>query len=128
MDNHIIRKEDGTIMKWNKSNNYTFCLLYNDNKQKYNFTPTQDLKCSVFMIGGGGAGGYYFGGGGGAGAAYMNDYFIFKKNTSYSFEIGIGGKCDINNVNKLFQSGLSLKIYNNTTPKLDNFKWILLGT
>jgi hypothetical protein len=123
MDNHIIRKEDGTIMKWNKSNNYTFCLLYNDNKQKYNFTPTQDLKCSVFMIGGGGAGGYYFGGGGGAGAAYMNDNFIFKKNTSYSFEIGIGGKCDINNVNKLFQSGLSLKIYNNTTPKLTDINF-----
>mgnify|MGYP000270408178 CR=1 FL=1 len=72
MENHIIRKEDGTIMKWDKSktNNY-FCLLHSDNKQKYYFTPAQDLNCSVFMIGGGGAGGYYFGGGGGAGAAYM---------------------------------------------------------
>jgi hypothetical protein len=58
MENHIIRKEDGTIMKWDKSktNNY-FCLLHSDNKQKYYFTPAQDLKCSVFMIGGGGAGG-----------------------------------------------------------------------
>lgn len=124
MENHIIRKEDGTIMKWDKSkNNNYFCLLYNDNKQKYYFTPTQDLKCSVFMIGGGGAGGYYFGGGGGAGSAYMNDNFIFKKNTSYSFEIGTGGKCDIDNINNLFQKGLSLKVFNNTTPKLDKISF-----
>jgi hypothetical protein len=123
MENHIIRKEDGTIMKWDKSKNNTFCLLYSDNKQKYYFTPSQDLKCSVFMIGGGGAGGYYFGGGGGAGAAYINDNFIFKKNTSYSFEIGVGGKCEIDNINNLFQEGLSLRVFNNTTPKLDNFKF-----
>ena len=124
MENHIIRKEDGTIMKWDKSkNNNYFCLLYNDNKQKYYFTPTQDLKCSVFMIGGGGAGGYYFGGGGGAGSAYMNDNFIFKKNTSYSFEIGTGGKCDIDNINNLFQKGLNLKVFNNTTPKLDKISF-----
>jgi len=124
MENHIIRKEDGTIMKWDKSkNNNYFCLLYNDNKQKYYFTPAQDLKCSVFMIGGGGAGGYYFGGGGGAGSAYMNDNFIFKKNTSYSFEIGTGGKCDIDNINNLFQKGLSLKVFNNTTPKLDKISF-----
>ena len=118
MENHIIRKEDGTIMKWDKSktNNY-FCLLHSDNKQKYYFTPAQDLKCSVFMIGGGGAGGYYFGGGGGAGAAYINDNFTFKKNISYSFEIGTGGKCDIDNINNLFQSGLNLKVFNNMTPK-----------
>jgi hypothetical protein len=123
MENNIIRKEDGTIMKWDKSNNNTFCLLYNDNRQKYYFTPTQDLTCSIFMIGGGGAGGYFFGGGGGAGAAYINDNFIFKKNVSYSFEVGIGGKCDIDNINNLFQSGLSLKVYNNTTPKLTNINF-----
>jgi len=124
MENHIIRKEDGTIMKWDKSktNNY-FCLLHSDNKQKYYFTPTQDLNCSVFMIGGGGAGGYYFGGGGGAGAAYMNNNFTFKKNISYSFEIGTGGKCDIDNINNLFQTGLSLKVFNNITPKLTNIKF-----
>jgi hypothetical protein len=124
MENHIIRKEDGTIMKWDKSktNNY-FCLLHSDNKQKYYFTPAQDLKCSVFMIGGGGAGGYYFGGGGGAGAAYINDNFTFKKNISYSFEIGTGGRCDIDNVNNLFQSGLNLKVFNNITPKLTNIKF-----
>ena len=124
MENHIIRKEDGTIMKWDKSktNNY-FCLLHSDNKQKYYFTPAQDLKCSVFMIGGGGAGGYYFGGGGGAGAAYINDNFTFKKNISYSFEIGTGGKCDIDNINNLFQSGLNLKVFNNMTPKLTNIKF-----
>jgi hypothetical protein len=123
MENHIIRKEDGTIIKWNKSNNNYFCLLYNDNSQKYYFTPAQDLNCSVFMIGGGGAGGYFFGGGGGAGAAYMNDNFIFKKNTSYSFEIGTGGRCDIDNINNLFQKGFNLTVYNNTTPKLDNVKF-----
>jgi len=123
MENHIIRKEDGTIIKWNKSNNNYFCLLYNDNKQKYYFTPSQDLNCSVFMIGGGGAGGYFFGGGGGAGAAYMNDNFIFKKNTSYSFEVGTGGRCDIDNINNLFQKGFNLTVYNNTTPKLDNVKF-----
>jgi len=121
MEEHIIRKEDGSIVKWNKTkNNGYFCVLYNDNKQKYSFSPVQSLNCQLFMIGGGGAGGYFFGGGGGAGAAYMNNNFTFEKNKSYSFEIGTGGKCDIDNINNLFKTGLNLKVYNNTTPKLNN--------
>jgi len=124
MEEHIIRKEDGTIVKWNKTkNNGYFCLLHNDNKQKYSFSPVKNLKCQLFMIGGGGAGGYFFGGGGGAGAAYINNNYLFEKNNSYSFEIGIGGKCDIDNINNLFKSGLNLKVFNNTTPKLDNISF-----
>jgi hypothetical protein len=124
MEEHIIRKEDGTIVKWNKTkNNGYFCLLHNDNKQKYSFSPIKNLKCQLFMIGGGGAGGYFFGGGGGAGAAYINNNYLFEKNNSYSFEIGIGGKCDIDNINNLFKSGLNLKVFNNTTPKLDNISF-----
>jgi hypothetical protein len=124
MQEHIIRKEDGTIINWNKTkNNGYFCLLHNDNKQKYSFTPVQNLKCQLFMIGGGGAGGYFFGGGGGAGAAYINNNYVFEKNKSYSFEIGTGGKCDIDNLNNLFKSGLNLKVFNNTTPKLNNISF-----
>jgi len=124
MQEHIIRKEDGTIMKWNKTNdNGYFCLLHNDNKQKFTFSPTQNLKCKLFMIGGGGAGGYFFGGGGGAGSAYINDNYTFEKNKSYTFEIGTGGKCDIDNINDLFKTGLILKVFNNTTPNLTNISF-----
>jgi len=124
MEEHIIRKEDGTIVKWTKTkNNGYFCLLHNDNKQKYSFSPTQNLTCQLFMIGGGGAGGYYFGGGGGAGAAYINNNYTFDKSKSYSFEIGTGGKCDLDNISNLFKYGLNLKVYNNTTPKLDNISF-----
>jgi len=120
MEEYIIRKEDGSIVKWNKTkNNGYFCLLHYDNRQKYSFSPVQNLKCQLFMIGGGGAGGYFFGGGGGAGAAYINNNYIFEKTKSYSFEIGKGGRCDIDNINNLFKSGLNLKVFNNTNPNLD---------
>ena len=118
---HKITKEDGTEIKWSTGrNNNPFCLLYNDDKQKFKFTPTEDLNCELFMIGGGGAGGYFFGGGGGAGAAYINNNYTFKKNKTYTFEVGTGGMCDIADINKLFKSGLNLNIYNNTTINLTN--------
>jgi hypothetical protein len=118
---HKITKEDGSEIRWSTSrNNNLFCLLYNDDKQKFRFTPTEDLNCELFMIGGGGAGGYFFGGGGGAGAAYINNNYTFKKNKTYTFEVGTGGMCDIADINKLFKSGLNLNIYNNTTINLTN--------
>jgi hypothetical protein len=121
MQEHIIRKDDGSELIWNKAKNGNYyCLLYNDNKRKYTFSPTTNLTCELFMIGGGGAGGYFFGGGGGAGAAYINKNYTFEKNKTYNFEIGTGGKCDIKDIDKLFKSGLVLNIYNNTTPKLTN--------
>ena len=121
MENHIIIKEDGSRLLWtNNRFNKKFCLLYNDNNQKYSFTPQANLKCKLFMIAGGGAGGYYFGGGGGAGAAYINNNFIFEQGKTYTFSIGTGGSCDIKDFDKLFNSGLSLNIYNNTSPKLNN--------
>jgi hypothetical protein len=124
MQEHKIIKEDGTDINWtiarNTSNNNYFCLLYNDNKKKYTFTPNENLNCELFMIGGGGAGGYFFGGGGGAGASYINNNYTFKKNKTYTFEIGNGGMCDIVDINKLFKSGLILNIYNNTNINLLN--------
>ena len=121
MQEHKITKEDGTDIKWTiAKNNNPFCLLYNDNKQKFKFTPTENLNCELFMIGGGGAGGYFFGGGGGAGASYINNNYTFKKNKTYTFEIGTGGMCDIADINKLFKSGLTLNIYNNTNTNLLN--------
>ena len=121
--NEIINKTDGTILKWSKTtdNNY-FCLLYSDNKNNYSFTPTANLNCKLFMIGGGGAGGYYFGGGGGAGAAYYNENFTFKKGITYNFNIGNGGKCDIDDFNTLFSKGISLNIYNNVNIDFNNIK------
>ena len=124
MENHIIIKEDGSRLLWtNNRFNKKFCLLYNDNNQKYSFTPQANLKCKLFMIAGGGAGGYYFGGGGGAGAAYINNNFIFEQGKTYTFSIGTGGSCDIKDFDKLFNSGLSLNIYNNTSPKLNNISF-----
>jgi len=124
MENHIIIKEDGTRLPWKKNRlNKNFCLLYHDNNQKYIFTPQTNLKCQLFMIGGGGAGGYYFGGGGGAGAAYINNNFTFEQGKTYTFSIGTGGTCDINDFDNLFKSGLSLNVYNNTTPKLNNISF-----
>ena len=124
MENHIIIKEDGSRLEWktNRSNKH-FCLLYHDNNKKYIFTPTRNLKCKLFMIGGGGAGGYYFGGGGGAGAAYINNNFTFEQGKTYTFSIGTGGTCDISNFDKLFNSGLSLNVYNNTTPNFNNLSF-----
>ena len=124
MENHIIIKEDGSRLEWktNRSNKH-FCLLYHDNNKKYFFTPTRNLKCKLFMIGGGGAGGYYFGGGGGAGAAYINNNFTFEQGKTYIFSIGTGGTCDISNFDKLFNSGLSLNVYNNTTPNFNNLSF-----
>lgn len=124
MENHIIIKEDGSRLEWktNKTNKH-FCLLYHDNNKKYIFTPTRNLKCKLFMIGGGGAGGYYFGGGGGAGAAYINNNFTFEQGKTYTFSIGTGGTCDISNFDKLFNSGLSLNVYNNTTPNFNNLSF-----
>ena len=124
MQEHKITKEDGTDIKWTiAKNKNSFCLLYNDSKQKFKFTPTENLNCEVFMIGGGGAGGYFFGGGGGAGASYINNNYTFKKNKTYTFEIGTGGMCDIADINKLFKSGLTLNIYNNTNIKLLNLNF-----
>ena len=124
MQEHKIIKEDGTDIKWTiAKNNNSFCLLYNDNKQKFKFTPTENLNCELFMIGGGGAGGYFFGGGGGAGASYINNNYTFKKNKTYTFEIGTGGMCDIADINKLFKSGLTLNIYNNTNINLLNINF-----
>ena len=124
--NEIINKTDGTILKWSKTtdNNY-FCLLYSDNKNNYSFTPTANLNCKLFMIGGGGAGGYYFGGGGGAGAAYYNENFTFKKGITYNFNIGNGGKCDIDDFNTLFSKGISLNIYNNVNIDFNNISFSL---
>ena len=125
MQEHIITKEDGSKLNWSIArNNNAFCLLYKDNNQKYKFTPTENLNCELFMIGGGGAGGYFFGGGGGAGAAYINNNYTFKKNKTYTFEIGSGGMCDIENINELFKSGLTLNIYNNTNVNLNNVNFI----
>ena len=125
MQEHIIRKDDGTAIIWNKAKNGNYyCLLYNDNKRKYTFSPTTNLNCELFMIGGGGPGGYFFGGGGGAGAAYTNKNYTFEKNKTYNFEIGTGGKCDIKDIDKLFKSGLLLNIYNNTTPILNNISFM----
>ena len=124
MQEHKITKEDGTDIKWTiAKNNNPFCLLYNDSKQKFKFTPTENLNCELFMIGGGGAGGYFFGGGGGAGASYINNNYTFKKNKTYTFEIGTGGMCDIADINKLFKSGLTLNIYNNTNINLLNINF-----
>jgi hypothetical protein len=124
MQEHKITKEDGTDIQWTiATNNNPFCLLYNDNKQKFRFTPNENLNCELFMIGGGGAGGYFFGGGGGAGAAYINNNYTFKKNKTYTFEIGTGGMCDITDINKLFKSGLTLNIYNNTNTNLLNLNF-----
>lgn len=124
MENHIIIKEDGTRLPWNTNKlNKHFCLLYHDNNKKYIFTPQTNLKCQLFMIGGGGAGGYYFGGGGGAGAAYINNNFTFEQGKTYTFSIGTGGTCDISNFNKLFNSGLSLNVYNNTSPNFNNLSF-----
>ena len=125
MQEHIITKEDGSRLNWSiANNNNVFCLLYKDNNQKYKFTPTENLNCELFMIGGGGAGGYFFGGGGGAGAAYINNNYTFKKNKTYTFEVGSGGMCDIEDINKLFKSGLTLNIYNNTNTNLNNVNFI----
>ena len=125
MQQHIITKEDGSRLNWSiANNNKSFCLLYKDNNQKYTFTPNEDLNCELFMIGGGGAGGYFFGGGGGAGAAYINNNYTFKRNKTYTFEIGSGGMCDIENINKLFKTGLTLTIYNNTTVNLNNVNFM----
>ena len=125
MQEHIITKEDGSKLNWSiANNNNAFCLLYKDNKQKYKFTPTENLNCELFMIGGGGPGGYFFGGGGGAGAAYINNNYTFKKNKTYTFDIGSGGTCDIENINNLFKSGLNLNIYNNTAVKLNNVNFM----
>lgn len=124
--NEIINKTDGTILKWSRTpNNDYFCLLYNDNKNNYSFTPTTNLNCKLFMIGGGGAGGYYFGGGGGAGAAYYNENFTFKKGITYNFSIGNGGKCDIDDFDSLFSKGLSLNIYNNVNIDFTNISFTL---
>ena len=124
MQEHKITKENGTDIKWTIANNSNyFCLLYNDNKQKFKFTPTENLNCELFMIGGGGAGGYFFGGGGGAGAAYINNNYTFKKNKTYTFEIGTGGMCDIADIKELFKSGLTLNIYNNTNINLLNLNF-----
>lgn len=125
MQEHKITKEDGTNIKWTNSRNNSnyFCLLYSDNKQKFKFTPNENLNCELFMIGGGGAGGYFFGGGGGAGASYINNTYTFKKNKTYTFEIGNGGMCDIADINKLFKSGLTLNIYNNTNINLLNLNF-----
>jgi hypothetical protein len=124
--NEIINKTDGTILKWSKTtDNNFFCLLYSDNKNNYSFTPTTNLNCKLFMIGGGGAGGYYFGGGGGAGSAYYNDNFTFKQGITYNFTIGNGGKCDIEDINSLFSSGLSLNIYNNVNIDFNNISFAL---
>ena len=125
MTEHIIRNNKGTPINWSKNNkNENFCLLYNDNNGKYTFTPTENLNCQLYMIGGGGAGGYFFGGGGGAGAAYINKNYTFEKNKTYTFDIGAGGKCDINNINLLFTPGIQLKVFNNTNPTLNNFSFI----
>lgn len=124
--NEIINKNDGTIIKWTKTpdNNY-FCLLYNDNKNNYSFTPTTNLNCKLFMIGGGGAGGYYFGGGGGAGAAYYNENFLFKQGITYNFSIGMGGKSDITDFKSLFTQGLLLNIYNNVNIDFNKISFTL---
>lgn len=125
MTEHIIRNNKGVSINWSKNNkNEDFCLLYNDNNGKYTFTPTENLNCQLYMFGGGGAGGYFFGGGGGAGAAYINKNYTFEKNKTYTFEIGAGGKCDINNINLLFTPGIQLKVFNNTNPTLNNFSFI----
>ena len=125
MQEHKISKEDGTDINWTitRNNNNYFCLLYNDNKQKFKFIPNENLNCELFMIGGGGAGGYFFGGGGGAGSSYINNNYTFKKNKTYTFEIGTGGMCDIADINKLFKSGLILNIYNNTNVNLLNINF-----
>ena len=125
MQEHKITKEDGSELKWSIANNKNpFCLLYKDNNQKYKFTPTENLNCELFMIGGGGAGGYFFGGGGGAGASYINNNYTFKKNKTYTFEIGSGGMCDIEDINKFLKSGLILNIYNNTNVNLNNVNFM----
>ena len=103
MPNHIIINNKGSPVNWSKNaNNEDYCLLYNDNNGKYTFTPTENLNCQLYMFGGGGAGGYFFGGGGGAGATYINKNYTFEKNKTYTFDIGAGGKCDIDNIDLLF--------------------------
>jgi hypothetical protein len=125
MQEHKITKEDGSELTWSiATNNNPFCLLYKNNNQTYKFTPTENLTCELFMIGGGGAGGYFFGGGGGAGASYINNNYTFKKNKTYTFEIGSGGMCDIEDINKLFKTGLTLNIYNNTNVNLNNVSFM----
>ena len=123
--NELIIKNDGTKINWSKTNdNGFFCLLYNDDKKTYSFTPNEDFNCQLFMIGGGGAGGYFFGGGGGAGACYINNNHTFIKDITYTCEIGTGGKCDIDNIDNLFKSGLVLNVYNNTKPNLNKISFI----
>jgi hypothetical protein len=87
MEEYKIVNDNGTTIKWSSiNNNDYYCLLYQDNNQKYTFTPSTDLNCELFMIGGGGAGGYFFGGGGGAGAAYINKNYTFSKDNTYTFK------------------------------------------
>lgn len=122
MEEYNITNGKGTSIKWTPINNGYYCILYQDDNQKYTFTPKLDLNCELFMIGGGGAGGYFFGGGGGAGAAYINKNYTFTNGNTYSFNIGNGGKCSIENINNLFTKGLTLKIFNNTNPALNTFQ------
>jgi hypothetical protein len=127
MEEYKIVNDNGTTIKWSSiNNNDYYCLLYQDNNQKYTFTPSTDLNCELFMIGGGGAGGYFFGGGGGAGAAYINKNYTFSKDNTYTFTIGSGGTCTIDNISNLFNNGLVLKVFNvtqQTSPKLNNFEF-----
>jgi hypothetical protein len=126
MEEYKIVNDNGTNTKWSSiNNNDYYCLLYNDSNQKYTFTPSTDLNCQLFMIGGGGAGGYFFGGGGGAGAAYTNNNYTFSKDNTYTFTIGTGGTCSIDNISNLFNNGLTLKVFNvtqQTPPNLNNFQ------
>jgi len=122
MEEYNITNGKGTSIKWTPINNGYYCILYQDDNQKYTFTPKVDLNCELFMIGGGGAGGYFFGGGGGAGASYINKNYTFTNGNTYSFNIGTGGKCSIENIDNLFTKGLTLKIFNNTNPALNTFQ------
>jgi len=127
MEEYKIVNDKGTTIKWSSiNNNDYYCLLYQDKNQKYTFRPSSDLNCELFMIGGGGAGGYFFGGGGGAGASYSNKNYTFSKDNTYTFTIGSGGTCSIDNIDNLFNNGLVLKVFNLTqqsSPKLNNFEF-----
>jgi hypothetical protein len=51
---------------------------------------SDNIQCSVFMIGGGGGGGGYYGGGGGAGSYFLGT-LNFNKNIVYNINVGLGG-------------------------------------
>ena len=114
--NNLISYNNNTTIKWtNLQNNSLYVKLINTNNE-YTFTPSEDIHCSLAIIGGGGAGNLMKGGGGGAGGAYISEdnSFIFRNGYNYKLKIGKAGKMIIDNNVSIEEpeSGLIVKKYN----------------